>query len=117
VEKENEKGMSLISYSFYALIILAFIFFLLGFLSFIKKGERITLWGLGKKVRDLKDKEGYKRFQGINSIIMGFIFLLIPISKYLVDKYNINPNILYIWFIILFVEIIIRVVKEKKYFY
>lgn len=74
------------------------------------------MWSFTGKVDNVIDKVGYKRQQGKQSILMGIIFLLVPISLYLVDKFDINAKLLYIWLLVLAGATILNAVKVRKYF-
>lgn len=74
------------------------------------------MWSFTGKVENVIDKEGYKRQQGKQSILMGIIFLLVPVSLYLVDKFDINAKLLYIWLLVLAGTTILDTIKVRKYF-
>lgn len=74
------------------------------------------MWSFTGKVENVIDKEGYKRQQGKQSILMGIIFLLVPVSLYLVDKFDINAKLLYIWLLVLAGTTILNTIKVRRYF-
>lgn len=98
------------------LIFLATVQFLIGYAYFNDIAEDLLLWRLKGKSYNIKDKQGYKRHQGMHSILMGIIFLLVPISLYLVETFELNPKILYGWLIVLGVLVILNAVQVRKFF-
>lgn len=100
----------------FILVIVSVLFFLLGYAYLNNKAENLIMWSFTGKVENVIDKDGYKRQQGKQSILMGIIFLLVPISLYLVDKFDINEKLLYIWLLVLAGATILNAVKVRKYF-
>ena len=89
----------------FLLIVLSVIFFLLGYAALNNKAEDLILWSFSGNIKgELIDKESYLKFYGKHSIILGLIFLLVPVSLYLVNKFDLNRELLYLWFIVMAVE-------------
>ena len=98
-------------------ICVSIIFFILGILALNNKAEGLLLWSFSGDFKyELKDKEGYLKFYGKHSIILGIIFLLIPASFYLINKFDLNRDLLYFWFIVFIIEIILSSVLRSKFF-
>lgn len=106
----------LLEFFSFILIIISVLFFLLGYAYLNNKAENLMMWSFTGKVENVIDKEGYKRQQGKQSILMGIIFLLVPVSLYLVDKFDINAKLLYIWLLVLAGTTILNTIKVRKYF-
>ncbi|MGP4071199.1 hypothetical protein ACTWQB_01435 [Piscibacillus sp. B03] len=95
------------------LILLSFLSFLIGYAFIKNKSNSFLDWGISKKV---KDKEGFKKQQGTYTIIIGAIFLLVPVTIYFVEQFNLNPQILYFWIFVLLISTIINTIKVRKYY-
>lgn len=80
------------------------------------KDQDLPLWRFIDKLEEVKDKEGYKKQQGKHSIIMGFIFLLVPVSLYLVDKFLINEKLLYLWLPIMAIVVLLNIIQTRKFY-
>lgn len=88
----------------------------MGYAYLNDKVEDILMWDLTDKLEKIRDKKGYKQQQGKHSIIMGIIFLFVPISLYVVDEFEINKKLLYLWILILAGEVILHMIKVRKYY-
>lgn len=112
----RKEGLGLLGFLFFILIIISFLFFLMGHAYLNNKAEGILMWSFTGKIEKVKDKDGYKKLQGKHCILMGMIFLLVPISIYLVEQFNINKKSLYLWQFVLASAIILNVIQVRKYF-
>ncbi len=99
----------------FILILISILFFLLGYAYLNNKVENMIMWSFTGKVKNVLDKEGYKKQQGKQSILMGIIFLLISISLYLVYQYNLNAKLLYLWYLVLVGATILNAVQVRKF--
>lgn len=106
----------MLGFLIFILIILSVIYFLLGYAYLNNKAEDLIMWSFTGKVEKVTDKEGYKRQQGKHSILMGIIFLLVPVSFYLVDHFDINPKSLYFWLPFLTATVMLNAVQVRKFF-
>ena len=88
----------------------------MGYAYLNNKAEDILMWSLTGKLEKVKDKDGYKKQQGKQCILMGMIFLLLPISIYLVELFNINKKSLYLWHFVLASVVILNAIQVRKYF-
>lgn len=88
----------------------------MGYAFLTNKAENLLMWSLTGKVEKIKDKEGYKKQQGKQSIVMGVIFLCVPISIYFIDKFHLNEKLLYLWLFILAGVVIGNSIQVRKYF-
>ncbi|WP_026896198.1 DUF3784 domain-containing protein [Clostridiisalibacter paucivorans] len=104
-------------YTFFniVLIVIAILFFIMGYV-FLTDKEEIIMWSYNDKLKKVKDKAKYKKYRGKYSIVMGTIFLLVPVSVYFIDVLELNKKLLYIWYAILVIVIVSNIVQEKKYF-
>ncbi|RNF41222.1 DUF3784 domain-containing protein [Planococcus salinus] len=100
----------------FVLIVLSVLFFLMGYAYLTDKAERLMMWSFTGKVDKVTDKEGYKKQQGKNSILMGIIFFLVPVSLLLVNNFETNPKLLYLWLFVLAGVTITNAVQIRKYF-
>jgi len=92
------------------LLILSGVCFLVGYAFLTNKAEDILM---SKKVTD---KEGYTKQQGKISILSGIIFLLVPVSLYFVENFNLNKELLYLWIIVIAGVVMLNAVKVRRYF-
>ncbi|GAB3056623.1 hypothetical protein [Virgibacillus ainsalahensis] len=106
----------LLGFLSFILIILSVLCFLLGYAYLNNKVEDLLMWSFTGKIEKVIDKEGYKKQQGKFSIFMGVIFFLVPVSLYLIDTFDINPNILYFWILVLAGATISNAIQVRKYF-
>jgi len=88
----------------------------MGYAYHHNKAEDILMWSLTGKIEKVKDTDGYKKQQGRQCILMGIIFLLLPISIYFVDHFNINKKSLYLWHFVLASVVILNAIQVRKYF-
>lgn len=100
----------------FILLIFSVIYFLLGYAYLNNKAEDLIMWSFTGKVEKITDKEGYKKQQGKHSIFMGIFFFFVATSLYLVENFEINAKLLYLWLIVLAVLTITNAIQVRKYF-
>lgn len=101
----------------FMLIVISILHFLLGYAFLNDKAEDLLMWSFtGKVEKEVTDKEGYKKQQGKHLILMGTIFLLVPISVYLINKSHLNNDLLYIWLLVFVFTVILNVIQVRKHF-
>lgn len=87
----------------------------MGYIYLNDKADEIAILKLIDTIKEVKNKEGYQKQQGKHSIIMGVIFLLVPISLFLVDIFMLNEQLLYLWLIVLAIVVISHIIQIRKY--
>jgi hypothetical protein len=106
----------LLAFINFFLILLSGLFFLLGYAYLNNKAVEILMWSLTGKIENMTDKEGYRRQQGKHSILMGIIFLFIPVSIYLFVTFDLNLKLLQLWHFVLASTLILNAMQLRKYF-
>ncbi len=100
-----------------ALLLVSFIFFLMGYAYFKDKAKTLLYYNFfGKKVKK-EYQHKYRKLQGLHSLINGTMFLLVYLSIYFVNKFEMEPKWLYLWFVAFFVGIIFEARIAKRYLY
>lgn len=97
------------------LIIMSTLLFILGYAYLNNKAEDLLLWRITGKSKNIKDKEAYMKQQGKQAILNGVIFLLVPISLYLIESLNLDPKLLYIWLVVMASITIINGIQVRRF--
>ncbi|GAB4074921.1 hypothetical protein GCM10028778_24240 [Barrientosiimonas marina] len=106
----------LVLFSF-ILVMIAVLFFLMGYAYLNDKAENIVMWSFtGKLEKEVTDKEGFKKYSGKHSIVLGLIFLAIPVSLFIINRFDLNRELLYLWFFVFAGDVILNSIKERKFF-
>ncbi len=99
----------------FILILIAAACFWLGYAFLNDKAEDLLMWSFTGKLK-VNDKELYKKQQGMFSILLGFIFLLVPLSIYVFIQFSLDKQLLYIWLPILLSAIVVNAIQTRKFF-
>lgn len=99
-----------------ALFILSLVCYVLGYIFLKHQSDHGFMARLTDNLDKILDAEGYKKQQGKHFFVLGTIFLLIPISLYFVNYFELNKKILFLWGIILIGAVWHNAFQVRKFY-
>lgn len=88
------------------LIFLAMIAFSLAYAHRYRKDEWLFI---GIKKEHIRDIAQYHKEQSLLNVLLGIVFLLVPLSIGAVERWSISPQWLYGWFIVLVILMFLNI--------